>query len=109
MEDEMKTPGNFFHGGGTMGELIRSKDWSATSIGSPDTWPLSLRNSVSLLLNSQFAMFIWWGPEMITFYNDAYMHILGKKHPEALGSKGFEVWAEIWPDLKPLVDKVMIE
>ncbi len=109
MEDEIIARENYFHGGGTMGEMIRSKDWSSTSLGDPVTWPINLRNSVSLLLNSQFAMFIWWGPDMITFYNDAYMQMLGKKHPDSLGSKGFEVWEEIWPDLKPLVDKVMID
>jgi PAS domain S-box-containing protein len=90
-----------------MGERIRSFDWSKTVIGSPDTWPESLRVSTSILLNSQFPMFVWWGPEMITIYNDAYRVILGDKHPAALGSSGPKVWAEIWDVVGPLADKVM--
>ena len=30
---------DFLPGGGEMGKLIRSKDWSKTPLGSPDTWP----------------------------------------------------------------------
>ena len=62
----------FIEGGGEMGELIRSKDWSQTPLGPPDTWPPSLRTAVMILLQSRFPMFVWWGEEMITIYNDAY-------------------------------------
>ena len=58
------------------------------------------------MLNSQFPMFIAWGPRRTFLYNDAYAPILGEKHPAALG-KDFEIlWHEIWPDLLPLVELV---
>lgn len=97
----------FLQGGGEMGKLIRSYDWSQTSLGLPDQWPESLRVSTSILLNSQFPMFVWWGPEMITLYNDAYRIILGEKHPYALGHCGPDVWAEIWDVVGPLANKVL--
>ena len=89
-----------------MGDLIRNNDWSLTPIGSPDQWPSSLKTAVSILLNSQFPMFVWWGKDLVTIYNDAYRPIAGEKHPSLLGKSGKEAWAEIWPDLEPLVKSV---
>lgn len=99
-------PQAFLNGGGEMGMLIRTKDWNATVLGGPDGWPQSLRTVVSILLNSQFPMFVWWGKELITIYNDAYVPIAGEKHPGLLGKSGREGWSEIWNDLAPLVEKV---
>lgn len=92
-----------------MGELIRNFDWASTSLGTPDKWPSSLLNAVSLILNSRFPMFIWWGPELLQFYNDAYRPSLGQdgKHPKALGQPGAECWQEIWPVIKPYIDQVL--
>ncbi|HEY1114762.1 MAG TPA: ATP-binding protein [Chitinophagaceae bacterium] len=103
--NEVQAPA-FLHGGGQMGSLARQKDWSKTPLGSPDGWPQSLRTSVSLLLNSQFPMFIWWGKELTTVYNDAYIPVAGEKHPDLLGQPGKEAWSEIWEDLGPLVESV---
>lgn len=99
-------PLSFLNGGGGMGELIQKKDWSNSPLGHPETWPKSLQTAVSILLNSQFPMFVWWGEDLITIYNDAYCPIAGEKHPALLGKSGREGWAEIWPDLGPLVDSV---
>jgi PAS domain S-box-containing protein len=96
----------FLTGGGEMGERIRAKDWSETAIGAPESWPQSLRTSVSIIINSQFPMFVWWAKELITIYNDAYIPVAGGKHPELLGTSGNVGWKEIWDDLGPLVDRV---
>ena len=53
-----------------MGALMRAYDWSASPLGSTDCWPQSLRTAVRILLTTQHPMFIWWGPELIQFYND---------------------------------------
>ena len=99
---------NFLEGGGEMGKLTRDFDWSATPVGPVDHWPQSLRTMVGVILHSQVPMFLWWGEEMIQFYNDAYRPSLGDhgKHPAALGQSGEECWPEIWPIIKPLIDKV---
>ncbi|HWZ14152.1 MAG TPA: ATP-binding protein [Mucilaginibacter sp.] len=96
-------------GGGEMGERIRSFDWAKTVLGTPDTWPQSLLTAVGIILNSRFPMFIWWGPDLVQFYNDAYRPSLGRegKHPSALGQRGEECWTEIWPVIKPLIDQVI--
>lgn len=99
---------NFLQRGGEMGELTRAYDWSNTSLGSPEHWPQSLRTVVSVILHSDFPMFLWWGEEMIQFYNDAYRPSLGQdgKHPRALGQNGKDCWPEIWNIIYPLIDKV---
>jgi PAS domain S-box-containing protein len=99
---------DFLAGGGEMGALTRSYDWSATSIGPADTWPQSLRTAVRILLNTNHPMFIWWGPELVQFYNDAYRQTMGpERHPSALGQHGRECWAEIWPIIGPQIEQVM--
>ncbi len=100
---------SFLQGGGEMGELIRTKDWSKTSLKNPETWPQSLRTTLSIILNSKFPMFLFWGPDLICFYNDAYRPSLGidGKHPAMLGEKAPNYWKEIWNDIKPLIDSVL--
>jgi hypothetical protein len=94
-------------GGGKMGSLIRALDWSKTPLGPVQTWPQSLKTSVSICLNSRFPVLIWWGPELVKIYNDAYVELIGTKHPKALGCPGREVWPEIWDTIGPLLANVM--
>jgi two-component sensor histidine kinase len=100
--------GQFLSAGGEMGALTRGFDWSKTSVGSPETWPQSLRVTVRLVLTSRHPMFIWWGPELIQFYNDAYRQTMGpERHPSALGARGRECWDEIWDIIGPQIEYVM--
>lgn len=102
------TSADFLAGGGEMGALTRAYDWSATPLGKPETWPQSLRTALRILLNTNHPMFIWWGPELIQFYNDAYRQTMGpERHPSALGQRGRECWAEIWPIVGPQIEQVM--
>jgi two-component sensor histidine kinase len=99
---------DFLAGGGEMGALTRGFDWSRTSLGSPETWPQSLRVTVRLVLTSRHPMFIWWGPELIQFYNDAYRETMGpERHPSALGARGRDCWDEIWDIIGPQIEYVM--
>lgn len=94
-------------GGGEMGALIRSIDWSQTALGPVEAWPQSLRTALSILLSSEHPMFLWWGRELIQFYNDGYRPILGStKHPAAMGQAGRVCWKEIWDVIEPMIEKV---
>jgi PAS domain S-box-containing protein len=90
-----------------MGALMRSLDWSQTILGPVCSWPQSLRTSVSTCLNSRFAIVIWWGPDLVMLYNDAYRDIIAEKHPAALGRPGRECWPEIWPTIRPMLEGVL--
>lgn len=98
----------FLEGGGEMGELVRNYDWEQTELGKPLNWPLSLQTTVGIILHSAFPMFLFWGKDLLCFYNDAYRPSLGKdgKHP-LIGKGGKEAWPDIWHFIGPLIEKVM--
>ena len=99
---------DFFSNGGEMGALMRAYDWSNTSLGAPHLWPEILKTSLRLVLTSNHPMFIWWGPELFQFYNDAYRETMGpERHPSALGQRGSECWGEIWDIIGPQIESVM--
>jgi signal transduction histidine kinase len=87
-----------------MAALIRTKDWGETPLGRTSDWSPSLRMMVGVLLANRFPLLLWWGPEYISIYNDAYRPILGNKHPRSLGQPVRECWSEIWHVLQPLID-----
>lgn len=94
-------------GGGEMGALIRALDWSKTALGPIAGWPASLKSAISLMLPAKAQIVLFWGPEFIAFYNDAYAPTIGDKHPRALGLPARESWTELWDDLEPLLRQVL--
>ncbi|GEL22371.1 hypothetical protein PSU4_13250 [Pseudonocardia sulfidoxydans NBRC 16205] len=100
--------GSPFARGGELGRVMAGLDWSATAVGTPETWPPALRSVVRILLGSRFSMWMGWGSELTVFYNDAYRRdTLRTKHPRALGRPAREVWAEIWNDIGPRIESVL--
>ncbi|WDF62343.1 PAS domain S-box protein [Flavobacterium sp. KACC 22763] len=98
----------FLSEGGEMGELIRSTDWSKTSLGDPEKWPQSLKTMTAMMLGNPFGMYIAWGKNYIQLYNDAFRPILGtSKHPDALGGSSKDTFAEIWDTIGPMFSDVM--
>lgn len=91
-----------------MGSLIRSADWSKTSLGDPEKWPQSLKTITAMMLGNPFGMYIAWGKNFTQLYNDAFRPILGAtKHPEALGGSSQNTFAEIWETIGPMFADVM--
>jgi signal transduction histidine kinase len=84
-------------GGGEMAKVIKAKDWSTTPLGPIETWPQSLRTTVSLTQASSSPISIAWGPGHTQIYNDGYWPICGAKHPTAMGQDFRECWASPWP------------
>lgn len=93
--------------GSDLRSLTAACDWSATCLGARESWPRSLETILDMMLSSQFAMCVGWGPELTLFYNDAYVPFLGSRHPAALGKPLSEVWAEVWDDIKPSISSAM--
>ncbi|MGW3788458.1 SpoIIE family protein phosphatase [Micromonospora chokoriensis] len=102
------TRADVFAGDGEIGRDLAKVDWTSTPLGDPALWPQSLRTAVSILLSSRFPMWMAWGPQLTFFCNAAYRRdTLGRKYPWALGRPASEVWAEIWPDIGPRIDRVL--
>ncbi len=105
--EDLATATNNAHTG-EMAERIARKDWASTSMGHRDNWPNALRNYLSLILDNPFPMYIAWGSNLVQFYNDAYIHILGDKlHPEALGNSPDLTFSRSWDVVKPLFKSVL--
>ena len=96
---------DYLAGGGEMGALMRSVDWSQTPFCAAASWSPTLQMMTRMLLANRFQMVLWWGPQFCQLYNDAFVHPLGAKHPRALGQPGSECWAEIWRIIGPLIEK----
>jgi len=95
-----------FPGGSEMARRMRGHPWADVGMGDPGTWPAALRTAVRICLTSRFPMIVWWGERLRFLYNDAYLPLLGSKHP-ALGKPGDRVWTEIWHTIGPMLRSVM--
>ena len=97
----------FLRGGGEMGARMRALDWARTPLGPAADWPQSLKTIVRMMLDSRYAMWMLWGPELTFFCNDAYLPTVGLKRDWVLGARSDKVWEEIWPDIGPRIEHVL--
>ena len=86
----------FLQGGGEAGALLRAIDWQSHPLGPPQAWPSVVQVTTVIMLGSRQPMFMAWGPQHHTIYNDAYAEICGKRHPAAMGQPLSEIWHDIW-------------
>lgn len=86
---------------------IAAFNWGATSLGPIEQWPISLRNTLATMLACPTPMYVAWGPDLISFYNDAYRPLLGYREATALGKPFPELWSSLWSDIEPLVDEAL--
>ena len=90
-------------GSGEVAKRIRKMVWDKTALGPCETWPQSLKTALNLVLPAQVEMALFWGPDKLAFYNDAYALLIGDKHPQALGQPSGECWSDLWVDIEPLL------
>ncbi|MEI4488633.1 ATP-binding protein [Frigidibacter sp. MR17.14] len=90
-----------------VGAEIAAIDWASTPIGPIREWPVSLRSTLAMMLACPLPMFLAWGPDLRSFYNDAYRPILGYRAQGAIGRPFRKLWASIWDDIGPLVDATL--
>ncbi|MDI3383634.1 PAS domain S-box protein [Xenophilus aerolatus] len=82
---------------------LAGHDWHASALGAPATWPAPLRSAVSTMLDAPVPTWLAWGDTLTLVYNEAYIPLLGGKHPRALGAPLQQVWGEVWPDVGELI------
>ena len=86
---------------------IAAHDWASTKLGPYEGWPLSLKMFLTFMVESNQPMYLTWGDDKLFFYNDAYIPILGSRHPSSMGRQFDHVWEDIWPALEPSVKTVL--
>ncbi|QFU90900.1 ATP-binding protein [Amycolatopsis sp. YIM 10] len=107
MIDRPSAADQLFAGPGETRARLRRTDWAATPLGPVEDWPIELRSAIRTVLPSNIPMLLWWGPELVQIFNDAYTPVLGDKYPAAIGQPGAECWAEVWDELGPLAQSVL--
>lgn len=96
-------PPGFLLDGGTVATLLQTLDWTASPLDAPETWSPSLKTLMATILPAKAQIVLFWGPQYVALYNDAYAPTIGAKHPKALGRPAQENWSELWDDLEPLL------
>lgn len=95
----------FIRRGGLVGGMMAAHDWSETSIGPIASWPKELTSTLSLMLVTPHPMALAWGPDLITFFNDSYLPILGQRADCALGRKFSSLWSSEWVAVSDHVER----
>ncbi|MEV0394200.1 PP2C family protein-serine/threonine phosphatase [Polymorphospora rubra] len=96
-----------FERAGALREAYRRVDWASTPLGPVESWTPTLRATVDLALQTRFPVTLFWGPELVLVYNEAYVPMIGDKHPAALGTPASVVFAEIWDNIGPMLTGVL--
>lgn len=97
----------FFSSGGIMGQGIRDYDWAKTPIGSISEWTQSLRFTVLNCISSNFPVAVYWGPEHVMLFNDAWYNYFDSKFPFDLGQNAPDAWKSLWVSLEGEIEKVL--
>jgi hypothetical protein len=87
-----------------MGSLFGSIDWPATALGGVAGWSSALRTMVAMLLRNRSPLVLWWGPDLVQIYNDAFRPILAAKHPGSVVQPAAKCWSEIWDVIGPMIE-----
>ncbi|MDP2263850.1 MAG: PAS domain-containing protein [Hydrogenophaga sp.] len=78
-----------------------STPWMQEAVHHP-----SIQAMLDLMLGADEPMFLAWGGERRMLYNDAYVPILGERHPSGMGAPMAQLWSDVWNQLEPLVNSV---
>jgi signal transduction histidine kinase len=80
-------------------------DWSNTPLGPLEGWTFDLRSVVISAMADLVPRTIYWGPQNVFIYNEAFVPIFGSNHPQCLGQPVEDVWRPgmreiIWPHVQ---------
>lgn len=86
---------------------VLTHDWSNSVLGPPEEWPAELFTSLGLVLASPGPKILLWGSELILFYNDAYVPLLGTEFKDGIGETYPAFRPDAWPLVRPHVEAAM--
>ncbi|KAI1479656.1 hypothetical protein F4774DRAFT_425796 [Daldinia eschscholtzii] len=74
-------------------------DWEHSGLGPKEEWRSELRHISRFLLADTSPAILFWGQSSCIIYNEAYLPLLGYRHPDSMGRNASEVFSEIWDQL----------
>lgn len=86
-------------------QFAKSIDWASTSLGPIEGWSSELRSMCNLIMASPHPAAMYWGSDYIAIYNEAYIYLAGRKHPQLMGQSYMVAWAEIWDRVKDVFEQ----
>lgn len=90
-----------------MARAVASFDWASTPLGAIADWPTELRTTVSLMMGTDYAAAIWWGPEFVLIHNQHYQDELLTDRGKCLGRKFDDIWPDVAHFVRPQLDAVL--
>jgi signal transduction histidine kinase len=97
-----------FVGDSEMAARCRALDWTQTPLGPVESWPQSLKTLASALLMARSPILLFWGPDLVMLYNDAFAPSLGSvRNAVGLGAKGREFWTDVWSVIGAQIEGVV--
>ncbi|KAI5249031.1 hypothetical protein E4T43_00999 [Aureobasidium subglaciale] len=74
-------------------------DWSSTAMGAVSgphmyQWPAPLREIIISFMHCPRPRIIYWGPDLIQFYNESAAKLFRARHPASLGNKQADIWGQ---------------
>jgi serine phosphatase RsbU (regulator of sigma subunit) len=97
---------DLFAAAGTLRAAYQRVDWAATPLGPVESWGPTLRTVLDVVLRTRAPVTLFWGPEHTLVYNEAYVPMIGDKHPAALGAPAAKIFSEIWDTIGPMIETV---
>lgn len=89
--------------------FIRNSSWAATSLGPIEHWDKDLRAICNLIMASPQPAAIYWGPDLVIIYNEAYVQIAGAQHPALMGRPHAQAGPGPWKGCDTAVRKAYQE
>ncbi|KAK7934581.1 histidine kinase hhk13p [Apiospora marii] len=77
-------------------QFILNVDWAKTSVGPIEQWPQELRQLLRMVMVDSAPCIIYWGDKFTIFYNEAYIPLIGNKHPTIMGQDAADVFPNFW-------------
>ncbi|KAH8204277.1 hypothetical protein TruAng_001563 [Truncatella angustata] len=84
---------------------IRDVDWSCTTAGPIATWSRELKQMVRFLVADKEPRILYWGLSRTVIYNEAYIPLVGAKHPYMQGKNASDVFPEFWAFFENLITR----
>ncbi|KAF2470863.1 uncharacterized protein BDR25DRAFT_342712 [Lindgomyces ingoldianus] len=85
--------------------FFRTTDWSKSKLGPLTEWSPTLRLFTRMLFADSRAACLWWGPDLVAIYNEAYMPLSGQVHPKLMGSTFINAYPDLWDGIQPFFDR----